>query len=64
LTTQAEFKEITDMELRVRLYANKIHEIEEELTPFGFIDDDVGDDMTVEDGAVWTNITNTGNMLF
>jgi hypothetical protein len=64
LTTQAEFKEITDMELRVRLYANKIHEIEEELTPFGFIDDGVGDDMTVEDGAVWTNITNTGNMLF
>jgi len=63
LSTQPEFKELTDMELRVRLYANKIHEIEEELTPFGFIDDGNLDDVTVEDGEVWMSYEN-GNIVF
>jgi hypothetical protein len=65
LSTQVEFKELTDMELRVRLYQNKIDEIEQDLTPFGFIDD--GNDeveILVEGGEVWTNIANTGNMMF
>jgi hypothetical protein len=64
LSTQPEFKELTDMELRVRLYANKIYEIEEELTPFGFIDGDGYEDgeIVVEDGEVWT--VQPGSMLF
>jgi len=54
VATQPEFKELTDMELRLKLYANKIHEIEEDLTPFGFIDSgDDSDDYVVEGGEVW-----------
>jgi hypothetical protein len=64
ISTQPEFKELTDMELRVRLYANKIHEIEEDLTPFGFIDGgDNDDEILVEGGEVWT-VQNSGNMVF
>jgi hypothetical protein len=65
LSTQVEFKELTDMELRVRLYQNKIDEIEQELTPFGFIDDGVidVDEVIVEGGEVWTNISHP-NMVF
>jgi hypothetical protein len=59
VATQPEFKELTDMELRLKLYANKIHEIEEDLTPFGFIDSgDEPDDYIVEGGEVW-QVTHT-----
>jgi hypothetical protein len=64
LSTQPEFKELTDMELRLKLYANKIHEIEEDLTPFGFIDNGTEEEeVFVEDGEVWTT-TFSNDMLY
>jgi len=66
LSTQPEFKELTDMELRVRLYANKIYEIEEELTPFGFIDGGSypqDSEIVVEGGEVWSTTTYDGHVF-
>lgn len=46
--SQEQFKELTDMELRLRMYDGQIKNIEDDLTPFGFIDDGMDD----EDGLV------------
>jgi hypothetical protein len=41
LTTQSYFKDLTDFDLRKNLFQDKIKKLEDELTPFGFIDDGV-----------------------
>tara|TARA_R100000479_G_scaffold168163_1_gene109011 strand:- start:462 stop:677 length:216 start_codon:yes stop_codon:yes gene_type:complete len=41
MTSQEYFKELLDMDIRKDLYADQIKNIEEEMTPFGFIDDGV-----------------------
>ena len=57
LTTHPHFRDLTNLNIRESLYENQIRQIEDELTPFGFIDD--GRDLDkpeqyIEDGAVWT----------
>ena len=37
LTQQRYFKELTDMDLREKLYGDKMKELEQDLVPFGFI---------------------------
>ena len=39
LTSDVYFREITDVNIRKELYKKQIQEIEEELTPFGFVND-------------------------
>jgi hypothetical protein len=41
LTAQSYFKDLNDVNMRQLMYQNKMKQIEEELTPFGFIDDGI-----------------------
>jgi len=53
-STQMNFKELNDIDLRISLMADKIKQIEDDIAPFGFIDN--GDDEVEyvrEDGEVW-----------
>ena len=47
-STQPYFKDLTDINIRDKLYREKIEKMEEELMPFGFID--VGLDLEFQDG--------------
>jgi hypothetical protein len=53
--TQELFKELNNIDLRNKLYNSEMKQIEEDLTPFGFIEDGVVDTekYVVEDGEVW-----------
>jgi len=54
LTTQAYFKDITGSDIRKDLYEDQMKNLEEEMTPFGFVDD--GSDSqnyTDSSGTAW-----------
>jgi len=53
LTQQSYFRELVDIDIRHELYEKRIKEIEEDLVPFGFIDD--GRDLDLDGG--WTVAT-------
>lgn len=56
LTTNSYFKELTNVNLRKELYETRIKMIEEEVTPFGFInngDDENDQKITDSTGQVW-----------
>ncbi len=56
LTTNSYFKELTNVNLRKELYENRIKMIEEEVAPFGFINngEDDDDNRLIDDtGQVW-----------
>jgi hypothetical protein len=59
-SSQELFKDLTNKDLRKNLYDGQIREIEDDLTPFGFIEDGVGDTdkYVVEDGEVWQIYSN------
>ena len=54
-SSQEQFKELNDISLRKNLYDSQIQQIEDDLTPFGFIEDGVSDTekYVVEDGEIW-----------
>ena len=59
LTNQNFFKELTDDDIRKRLYQSQQKMIEEDMAPFGFVDDGVhyGEEVqpfTDADGDYWT----------
>jgi hypothetical protein len=57
LTTNPYFRDLTNMNIRTTMYENQIKQIEEELTPFGFIADgreDEKPEQFVEAGDLWT----------
>jgi hypothetical protein len=57
LTTHPYFRDLTNLNIRESLYENQIRQIEDELTPFGFIADGRDFDQPeqyIEDGAIWT----------
>jgi hypothetical protein len=59
LTTQSYFKELTNFDLRKNLFQEKIQQLEDELTPFGFIDDGLNleNGPTIDiDGDAWYGI--------
>lgn len=59
LTTQAYFKSITGSDIRKDLYEEQIKNLEEEMTPFGFVDDgDTPNAMVDDRGTVWRGGTN------
>jgi len=54
LTQQRYFKELTNIDLREKLYADKMKEIEQDLVPFGIISDGMEEETFVEsDGTLW-----------
>jgi hypothetical protein len=55
------FKELTDQDVRKRLYEEQKNQIEQDMAPFGFLDDGLGDSSFVEDGDRWYNASEYGN---
>ena len=54
LVMQEYFKEMTDQDIRRRIYEEQRNQIEQDMAPFGFIDDGLGDDTFVDaDGDLW-----------
>jgi hypothetical protein len=53
LVMQDYFKEMTDQDVRRRIYEDQKDQIEQDMAPFGFIDDGLGDDTFVGDDTVW-----------
>ena len=52
------FKEMTDQSIRKELYEKDKDSLEEDMAPFGFVDDGLGDGDFVEGGNIWTKVTN------
>jgi hypothetical protein len=56
MSTQPYFKDVTNMDIKKDIYKEQIEKIEEEMLPFGFVEDGVDDEISTtafEDGAVW-----------
>ncbi len=54
LVAQDYFKELTDQDVRKRLYEEQKNQIEQDMSPFGFIMDGLDDDTIIDDdGDVW-----------
>ena len=54
LVMQDYFKEMTDQDIRRRIYEEQRNQIEQDMAPFGFIDDGLGDDTFVDaEGSFW-----------
>lgn len=55
LTSQRMFKEITDMDIRTKMHDDLLKSIEEEMLPFGFINDGLNEGEIVDnEGCMWT----------
>ena len=57
LTTNPYFKDLSDVNLRETIFEHQINRIEDELTPFGFMNDGRDHEepeQYIEDGSVWT----------
>ena len=55
LVAQDYFKELTDQDVRKRLYEEQKNQIEQDMAPFGFLNDGLGDDSFVDgNGDRWT----------
>ena len=54
LVMQEYFKEMTDQDVRRRIYEEQRNQIEQDMAPFGFIDDGLGDDTFIDgEGNLW-----------
>ena len=54
LVMQEYFKEMTDQDVRRRIYEEQRNQIEQDMAPFGFIDDGLGDDTFIDaEGEMW-----------
>ena len=61
LVAQDYFKELTDQDIRKRLYEEQKNQIEQDMAPFGFMDDGLGEDsFTDENGERWFNASEYG----
>lgn len=54
LTTNTYFKDLTNVDIRQRLYNEKMMEIQDTLTPFGFIPDQQEEELFLNDNCVWS----------
>lgn len=62
LTTNPYFKELTNVNLRTSIFEHQIQQIEDELTPFGFIEDgreSTEPEQFIEGGDLWSVAKNT-----
>ena len=54
LVMQEYFREMTDQDVRRRIYEEQRDQIEQDMAPFGFVDDGMGDDTFIDgDGELW-----------
>lgn len=55
-TSQEYFRELLDTDIRKAIYENSLDKIEEEMTPFGFIEygDSIEDTFVDDSGTIWT----------
>lgn len=54
LTTQEYFKDLTGLDIRKDLYEDQMKNLEDEMTPFGFMDDGLGETHHIDDrGNIW-----------
>ena len=54
LVAQDYFKEMTDNDVRKRLYDEQKNQIDQDMAPFGFIDNGIDEDVQVDnEGSVW-----------
>lgn len=63
-TSQEYFRELLDTDIRKAIYENSLDRVEEEMTPFGFIEygDSIEDTFVDDSGTVWTvDNESTGN---
>ena len=66
LTTNPYFRDLTNINIRENMYETQIRQIEDELTPFGYIDDGretEKPEQFMQDGDLWTVQKNTENWL-
>jgi hypothetical protein len=59
LVEQTYFKELTDDDIRARMFYEQQHQLEQDMAPFGFIDDGLGHDgptMIDEYGTRWSPV--------
>ena len=54
VTSNTYFKDLTDIDIRSKLYDNQMKQIEEELTPFGMIIDGSEEETFIDSGDLWT----------
>ena len=55
LTNNQYFKDITDINIRERMYKQQMEQIDNDLMPFGFISDGSEEETFVSDDIVWSN---------
>jgi hypothetical protein len=66
LTTNPYFRDLTNINIRENMYETQIRQIEDELTPFGYIDDGretEKPEQFMQDGDLWTVQKNAENWL-
>ena len=64
LVAQDYFKELTDQDIRKRLYEEQKNQIEQDMAPFGFMDDGLGEEsFTDDEGERWFNASNREKLL-
>jgi len=54
LTSNTYFKDLTDIDIREKLYDSQMRQIEEELTPFGLINNGQEEEVFIDSGDLWT----------
>jgi hypothetical protein len=65
LVAQDYFKELTDQDVRKRLYEEQKNQIEQDMAPFGFMDDGMGDESFVDgDGDRWFHADEYGDKSY
>ena len=63
LVAQDYFKEMTDNDIRKRLYEEQKNQIEQDMAPFGFLSDGLDEEVVMMDGTdVWTKQNPTESM--
>ena len=61
ISNQRYFKELTDQDIRARMYEEQQNAIEQDMAPFGFLDDGLEEDKIIDDkGEVWTPVVRKG----
>ena len=57
ISNQRYFKELTDQDVRARMYEEQKNAIEQDMAPFGFLDDGLEEEPIIDDtGEVWTPV--------
>jgi hypothetical protein len=66
LVAQDYFKEMTEQDVRKRIYEDQKNQIEQDMAPFGFLNDGIHDDSGFVDseGTRWSSGAEYGDMSY